>query len=522
MSLQPTDTADNQSRAYAARLHDLFLGADHRHGLYRVLEVVNGKAEIKDENGKGPLDAKGPPTVALWEMHLASNIRQLGVSPVRADGMSRWGVLDVDDKGVDFQEVVAEVANHKLPVIVCRSKSGRGGHCYLFAADWVPQTEMNAALRALAARLPYKSVDIFPPANSPGNWVCMPYGNGDKTDRYAAKTRGLAMSVAEFLEAAENARQSPMAIAALIRSPAPEGVPASGEDADRAARKLAVSVTEIAEAQEGGRAKLLYGLSKDMGKMIGAGWIEEDAVFDALMEAATRARLPYGEAAGHVRNGIKDGRQQPPDASDGDGGDLYPRIEKLIVRTGGEIIEWRLTLSGYGDITLPVKEIMNYFAFNVHCASQLGAVYRHMKVNDWNERLREARSRAGFEEVPQDETVEYMMREQLRSFCMDRHRGESIDELLLGKPVPLPGEDRVYFRFEDFDKFLRTGSSRFKNGTTQTIGTLIKKAVGKDNYKQTMKIVKGRPKGIPVKWVRMSVLDKPIELPLPPTARPPL
>lgn len=124
--------------------------------------------------------------------------------------------------------------------------------------------------------------------------------------------------------------------------------------------------------------------------------------------------------------------------------------------------------------------------------------------------------------MPQDETVEYMMREQLRSFCMDRHRGESIDELLLGKPVPLPEEDRVYFRFEDFDKFLRTGSSRFKNGTTQTIGTLIKKAVGKDNYKQTMKIVKGRPKGIPVKWVRMSVLDKPVELPLPPTARPPL
>ncbi|MGO7314946.1 hypothetical protein ACC678_25745 [Rhizobium ruizarguesonis] len=519
MSGLPTD-ANDESRAYAERLYDLFLGADHRHGIYRVLEVVNGKAEIKDENGKGPLDVKGPPTVSLWEMHLASNIRQLGVSPVRADGMCRWGVLDVDDKGVDFEEVVAAMAG--LPLLPCRSKSGRGGHGYFFADDWVPQSDMNAALSAMAARLPYKKIDIFPPADSAGNWVCMPYGEGDRTDRYAAKARGLAMSVAEFLEAAENARQSPTAIAAITRSPAPEGAPASSDDADRAGRKLAAFVTEIAEAQEGGRAKLLYGLSKDMGKMIGAGWIEEDVVFDALMEAATRARLPYGEAAGHVRNGIKDGKREPPDADRGDGGDLYPRIENLIVRTGGEIDEWRLTLSGYGDITLPVKEIMNYYAFNVHCASQLGAVYRHMKVNDWNDRLREARSRAEFEEVPQDETVEYMMREQLRDFCMDRHRGESIDELLLSKPVAVPEEDRVYFRFVDFDKFLRTGSSRFKNGTTQTIGALIKKAVGKDNYKQTMKIVKGRPKGIPVKWVRMSLLDKSVELPLPPLATPPL
>ncbi|MEZ0020009.1 TOTE conflict system archaeo-eukaryotic primase domain-containing protein [Sinorhizobium fredii] len=331
-----TSAAPNESeqeRAQAARLYDLFRGADHRHGLYRVLRVVDGKAEIKDENGNGPADVKGPPTVALWEMHLTSNIWQLGVSPVRADGMCRWGVLDIDDKGVDFEDVVAQVAAQSLPVVVCRSKSGRGGHCYLFAADWVPQADMNAALRATAARLPFKKIDIFPPADGPGNWVCMPYGEGEKTNRYAAKTGGLAMTVAEFLVVAENARQSPMVIAALTRPPMPESVVANSEGSDRAARKLAAFVIEIAEAQEGGRAKLLYGRAKDMGRMIGAGWIVEEAVFDALLDASLRARLPYGEAVDHVRNGIKDGKREPPDASSDDS-DLYPVIDKLVVLTG--------------------------------------------------------------------------------------------------------------------------------------------------------------------------------------------
>lgn len=390
MTLQPNNNL--KGRSAAERLYELFRGAEQRHGTYDVkrLRLVGSKMEMKDEAGNGPRDVKGRSSPELWEKHLAG-ARPLGVSPLREDGMSRVGVVDIDlyDGGIDHGELASKIRREGLPLVLTRSKSG-GGHVWLFASDWMPQAAMNAALTALACRLGHPDAETYPPATGLGNWMNMPYFGGETSDRYGVKAGGLGMAVAEFLETAEKARQSPTAIAALTRPPAPEGVPASGEDTDRAARKLAASVTEIAEAPEGGRAKLLYGLSKDMGKMIGAGWIEEDVVFDALMEAATRARLPYGEAVGHVRKGIKDGRQQPPDASDGDGGDLYPRIEKLVVRTGGETVEWRLTLSGYGDITLPVKEIMNYFAFNVHCASQLGAVYRHMKVNDWNERLRDA------------------------------------------------------------------------------------------------------------------------------------
>ncbi|EGE58402.1 UNVERIFIED_ORG: hypothetical protein GGI65_001965 [Rhizobium esperanzae] len=516
----PNGTTNSEGRSHAERLHNLFRGADHRHGLYRVLRVIDGKAEIKDENGNGPADMKGPPTVALWEMHLASNIRQLGVSPVRADGMARWGVLDVDDKGVEFEDVVAEIDRLRLPVLACRSKSGRGGHCYLFATDWIPQADMNAALKAMAARLPFKSIDIFPPASSPGNWVCMPYGEGEKTDRYAAKTGGLGMTVVEFLAVAEKARQSPEAIAALTRTPAGDRDVEHSDNAHRAARKLKDFVAEITTTPEGGRANLLYGRAKDMGRMVGAGWTDQNVVIGELTSAALACGLSAGEAVGHILRGIEDGKKEPPD--DGDGGGRYPDIIKIVVLTGGEEEVWRVTVADHGEITLPVKEVANYYTFNLRCAEKLRKYFRHMKIDAWNDRIDAALLRAEFEAIPPDETVDGMMREQLRAFCMDRHRGDGIDEILLGKPVHVDDEDRIYFRFEDFEKFLRTGSSRFKNETRQRLGTLIREAVGKDNYRQTMKVVKGQPKGMPVRWIRRSVFDQSVALPLPPIDPPPL
>ncbi|MGO7965081.1 hypothetical protein ACC720_16565 [Rhizobium ruizarguesonis] len=518
MSGLPID-AGNESRAYAERLYNLFLGADHRHGIYRVLEVVNGKAEIKDENGKGPQDIKGPPTVELWEMHLASNIRQLGVSPVRADGMSRWGILDVDDKGVDFEEVVAAMAG--LPLVACRSKSGRGGHGYFFADDWCPQAEMNAALKALAALLPYKSIDIFPPANSPGNWICMPYGNGDSTDRYAAKARGLAMSLPEFFHAAEAARCSPTeAMRRAKRAKPPQKAKpetSTSDDSERAARKLKDYVTEIARTQEGGRAKLLYGRAKDMGKMIGAGWIEESTVVGMLTGAALACGLTDGES--QITNGIKDGREQPPDASDGGGG-LFPDIDRIVVLVGGEEDEWRLTLRGWGDIVLPVKDVMHYYTFNVRCAARLGAIFDQMKQDRWYELLREARAQATFEQIPETETPEYEMRELLRIFLTDKHKAETLDEVLLGKPYFDENEGRRYFRFRDFQKFLLREDSSFGKLKPNIAGRWVRRAIGKENLIETKKMLKGKP--VKVHYVPAELLDATPKLPLPKAEKPPI
>ncbi|MBB2699172.1 UNVERIFIED_ORG: hypothetical protein GGI66_003854 [Rhizobium esperanzae] len=517
-----TDITNNESRAYAERLHDLFLGADHRHGLYRVLEVVNGKAEIKDENGKGPEDVKGPPTVALWEMHLASNIRQLGVSPLRADGMCRWGVIDVDDKGVDFEEVVAAMAG--LPILPCRSKSGRGGHGYFFADVWVPQAEMNAALKALAARLPYKSIDIFPPANGPGNWVCMPYGGGENSDRYAAKAGGLAMSLPEFLHAAEAARCSLTEALRQAKKPKPpekaKPETPTSDDTEKAARKLKDYVTEIARTQEGGRAKLLYGRAKDMGKMIGAGWIEKSTVVGMLTGAALACGLTDSEAEGHIENGIEEGRQQPP-PDDGDGGGgQFPDIDRIVVLVGGEEDEWRLTLRGWGDITLPVREVMHFYTFNVKCAARLGAIFDQMKQDTWYQKLRDARDQAEFEQIPETETPEYEMRELLRIFLTDKHKAESLDEVMLGKPYLDEDEGRRYFRFRDFQKFLLREDSSFGKLKPNVAGRWVRRAIGKENLIETKKMLKGKP--VKVHYVPAELFDATPKLPLPKTERPPI
>lgn len=49
----------------------------------------------------------------------------------------------------------------KLPLVVCRSKSG-GAHCFLFAKEWVEAKDMQMALRHLSSALGYGESEIFP------------------------------------------------------------------------------------------------------------------------------------------------------------------------------------------------------------------------------------------------------------------------------------------------------------------------------------------------------------------------
>ena len=65
---------------------------------------------------------------------------------------------------------------------------------------------------------------------------------------------------------------------------------------ERAQQKLKGYVAEIAETPKGARAKTLYGRAKDMGKMVGANWIDEGEVFDALLQAAEKCGFARSES----------------------------------------------------------------------------------------------------------------------------------------------------------------------------------------------------------------------------------
>jgi hypothetical protein len=262
-----------------------------------------------------------------------------------------------------------------------------------------------------------------------------------------------------------------------------------------------------------------------MGKMIGAGWIEEDVVFDALMEAATRARLPYGEAAGHVRNGIKDGKQEPPDASD-DGDRVYPDIENIVRITGGEETMWRVAVKGRGMVKLTTRELDRYELFTQRCMETLMVKFQPLKTAEWAKRIQAALLTATSEVMPEEETVDYRFRVALQDFCFDRHVAETPEEMAkYGKPWHDDENDRIYFRFDALYKQLcELPGSPFRGCKNNKLGELLK-AIGRYNEDyciSTMPIGKGKA-AVKVRWVRMSLFDEIVTVPprrLP--AQPPL
>ncbi|MCZ8179645.1 MAG: hypothetical protein O9309_11520 [Rhizobium sp.] len=492
-----------EAQRHAESLLELFRGAEERHGTYtKRLRLVGQKMEMKDEHGNGPLDVKEPATAELWERHLAG-ARPLGVSPLREDGMCRWGVIDVDqyDGLLDHAALVRDIGRLGLPLVCARSKSG-GAHLLTFAGDWMPQAEMNKRLREWAGRLGHADAEVYPPANGAGNWLNMPYLGGDTSDRCGLKDKGMGMTVAEFLAAAERVRQMPQP---TLKS--------------RARRVLAEYSAEIAACAEGGRAKLVYGRAKDMGRLVGKGEVEVDEAQAALLDAAVACGLGASEALGHIRSGLKDGAAEPDEPSPSNRSRI-PIIERIVILTGGDERLWRVTVQGHGEIVLPPKEVVHFFSFNVRCAEELQVVFHQPKAAEWSDTIADALQFADEEALPRDETVGGAFHDLLTAFCNDRHRAENLEEVLLGKPFVDDHEGRTYFRFADLMGFLRSsGDGGFKAMSRHAVGKLLK-ATGTEgaDHGKTTKPLKGRITEL--RWVRTGLLDKPVELPLPRIEKP--
>ena len=107
---------------------NLYSGYGKAHGKFEIKgpEPLTGKVQ-----GKATTIHTGAPEQA-WEDHLAGTCAGLGSIPLLDDGMSaQWAAIDIDVNDIDHTSLEKKVKNLRLPLIICRSKSG-GAHCYLF------------------------------------------------------------------------------------------------------------------------------------------------------------------------------------------------------------------------------------------------------------------------------------------------------------------------------------------------------------------------------------------------------
>lgn len=219
----------------AFKFYDLFVSNPSVHGQ----TSLTGKT--RDRDGKQDSRSflvKTPLTNEIWEEHLKGD-KIIGCTPLINEDRVRWGALDVDvyQDTNTTEDIVAKVKEHKLPFVVCRSKSG-GAHVYLFFAEEVSAAAVIDKLKSFSAFFGQGACEIYPKQakisnrkddSKYGNWINMPY-SGNPTLQYAFNDDGEFLNPLEFIELANQKRLSQedfdnLEVPVLETEELPEGPP---------------------------------------------------------------------------------------------------------------------------------------------------------------------------------------------------------------------------------------------------------------------------------------------------------
>ena len=171
-----------------------------------------------------PMEEVSPEGPAAWQMDGGRRFYPT-VNP--ALWKCLWGAIDIDegDESIVYAEnaaIILEALDIKAWVELSRSK---GCHVWVFSEDWVEAPIMRKALKAVMQKgdIPYDAV--YPKQDSlegpPGNYMRLPYGGGRPEGRQEALEDGRALTLREFIAAAE-ANRTPveyLEAAALLWEP---------------------------------------------------------------------------------------------------------------------------------------------------------------------------------------------------------------------------------------------------------------------------------------------------------------
>jgi len=194
----------------------IFAGLEQAYGTYRI--------DRKQSNGKNTGKAsviREPRSTELWDGHLTGKGDSIGIIPINEDNQCKWGAIDIDQYNFDHKSLLQRIRKLKLPLVVCRSKSG-GAHVFLFVNEWVSAKDMQATLTHLCAALGYGGSEIFPKQialnldrGDVGNFLNTPYFDAEGGLRYAIQDDGSAATLHEFFALYDQYLQTPEQMLAL-------------------------------------------------------------------------------------------------------------------------------------------------------------------------------------------------------------------------------------------------------------------------------------------------------------------
>ena len=176
--------------------------------IFSGLERAYGQTQSRAKNEAGKLEAKSwiqkeQLTEQKWIDHLDGKEPSLGIIPIKDDNTCTWGAIDIDTyDGFDHKKLIKNIIQKKLPLVVCKSKSG-GAHVFLFVRESCTAKEMQMKLTEIAAWLGYGDSEIFPKQielnqRGTGNFLNLPYNHPEYPTRYALDDLGNALDTLEL------------------------------------------------------------------------------------------------------------------------------------------------------------------------------------------------------------------------------------------------------------------------------------------------------------------------------------
>ena len=168
---------------------ETFEANDEQYGQFAPAKVQDG---VKIEGSAWTETVKL--THSAWDAHVRGEVG-LGVVPIFKEQYVRWTAIDVDEYNAKdkLNNILHVIQEYTLPFIPFRSKSG-GLHLYTFYNEVdgpvkdqkTPETFAKSFYQFSA--FPLKT-EIFPKQtvlkeSQKGNWINLPYFNGDETTRY--------------------------------------------------------------------------------------------------------------------------------------------------------------------------------------------------------------------------------------------------------------------------------------------------------------------------------------------------
>jgi hypothetical protein len=436
----------------------IFDGLKEAYGYFKIEQTgANGKAKGK----AGVL--REPRTKKLWDDHLSGKGNGLGIIPINEDNMCKWGCIDIDQYPFDHKLLIEKIRRLKLPLVVCRSKSG-GAHCFLFSKDWVEARDMQKALQHMSAALGYGESEIFPKQiklhldrGDVGNFLNLPYYDHENGLRYAFLDDGTSASIEEFFD--------------LYEEVVKLQVVGSGETELLQDGPPCLQILCKMKISEGGRNNGLFNIGVYLRKAYPDSW--ESEILRYNMEYLSPP-LPLSEV-----NVVAKQVQRKDYAYKCNDAPINAYCNKELCRTrkhgvgaavsGATIANlrkynstppvWFMDVNGE-PLELDTEALMNQMTFQRACMEQLNFMPRSVAKQQWEGRistlLSEMRdNESAIIEVAQDASISGQFYDYLEEFCRHLQQAQDKEEILLRRPWTDEDEGWTYFRLKDFEAFLR-------------------------------------------------------------------